>query len=363
MKITGFEFFRFSVPLVRPLQVRGHTVAERDGLLVKLTSEQGRVGWGETSPLPGFSGEHVYEAAECLAENRARVIGHVVPGSRLDALWPEAWWNEWPPSVRMGLEMAVLDIVAAERGVRLSRLWHELPTDDVALNALVAGAEGLDEELARVKRAGFRAVKLKVGRKSVEDDAAAVLRARELLGTTVELRLDANRAWSWDDAVRFATLSKPADLSYIEEPLKLNERLPELAAKSGLPLALDETVVDTPSSVWLGFEGVKAVVLKPTLLGGLGRTARLARRASERGWQSVISSSFESGVALTALVQLAAAVGGGAAAGCDTYRWLKDDTVRPRLPLDRPVVDASALTWNTLRVNESLLHDVRHGRG
>jgi len=89
----------------------------------------------------------------------------------------------------------------------------------------------------------------------------------------------------------------------------------------------------------------RAVVLKPTLVGGVSRTLRFAERAALLGMQPIISSAYETGVGTAALVALAAGVGGEEVpAGLDTYRRLAGDVLRPRLTLPAPRVDVRAAT-------------------
>ena len=160
---------------------------------------------------------------------------------------------------------------------------------------------------------------------------------RDALPASVALRLDANRAWAWDQAVAFADGVAGVALDYVEEPLAAPERLPELWHDTGLPLAVDESVQ----------EGAKvrgwatAAVLKPTLVGGLAATLRIAARARAVGVRAVLSASFESGVGLRGVAALAAATG-AEPAGLDTYRWLAAD-VLPPLPFGRARVDVPSL--------------------
>jgi O-succinylbenzoate synthase len=82
------------------------------------------------------------------------------------------------------------------------------------------------------------------------------------------------------------------------------------------------------------------VVLKPTLLGGISNTLRMAERALGLGMTSVISSAYESGVGTAALVALAAGIGEHPVpAGLDTYRALADDVLDAPLGLPAPSVD------------------------
>ena len=157
MKITAFDVYRYSLPLVQPLQFKGLMLREREGLLLKLTADDGSIGWGEAAPLPGFSGESLGDATECIEASRARFVGHVWDELSLDAPWPDEWIADWPPSVRFGADLAFLNLVAAQRGTSLGKLWNPQAADQIALNGLIsAAAEKLNDEIDRIRRAGFR---------------------------------------------------------------------------------------------------------------------------------------------------------------------------------------------------------------
>ena len=101
----------------------------------------------------------------------------------------------------------------------------------------------------------------------------------------------------------------------------------------------------------------RAVVLKPTLLGGLSRALDLAEGAKAMGMKAVISSSYESGVGTGALVALAAMVG-EEPAGLDTYRRLGEDVIEVPLDLPVPVVDVGRATEAARRVDVCRLEPV-----
>ena len=216
------------------------------------------------------------------------------------------------------------------------------------LAGLILGGDA-PARAAALAAEGYRTVKLKVGRAPVADDVATVHAVRRVLGPTVALRLDANRAWTPDDARRFADGVAGAGVAFVEEPLADAEGLEALARETGLPVALDE-------SLHVGFEEYRApcplfeavppwaaaVVLKPTLIGGVQRVLSLADGARRQGIPAVFSAAFESGVGVRGVAALALATG-GQPAGLDPYRWLAADVFADRLPLDQPVADAATL--------------------
>ena len=352
MKLAGFELYRYGLPLTAPQTLKGATFHHREGLLLKLAGEDGCVGWGETAPLPGFSDEGLDRAAAALRELAETVVGReatdewVDPAGRfsrgLDQLNPT-------PSVRFGFELALWNLYAASSGRMLPGLVARQPRAAVPVNGLLLGSPvEILGEARRMKDVGYRTVKLKVGGRSLDRDVGLVRALGEILGDAVSLRLDANRAWGFEEAAEFARGVVDVSFEYIEEPLADPAGLPEFVREFGVPVALDESLVGMELEALGGHRYARAVVLKPTLLGGISRTLRVSERVLCLGMTPVVSSAYESGVGTAALVALAAGIGESAVpAGLDTYRRLAADVLV--LPLDlaapsvrvREVADAS----------------------
>lgn len=337
--ISAFRVWRYELPLDAPVSLKkGVAMSVREGLLLEVVSDTGGSFWGEAAPLPGFSRESLEEAArELEAAARTRIEAFSTPartsGESLEKIRRA---KDAPPSVRFALDAAFSNEAAGE-----GLLPSEAPgvRDSLALCGLLSGErDEVLSEAGRMRAAGYEAVKLKVGRGAIEEDVALVGEVRETLGDGVELRLDANRAWSFEEAMEFAR--RIPDIEFIEEPLADAGRLPELAARSGLPVALDESLVEASAGAFAPADHAyaRAFVLKPTLLGYF-ETLRLARDAPEGrkpAVETVISAAYESGVGMLALISLAASTHGGTAPGLDTYRRLAEDVIQPPLDLSGP---------------------------
>ncbi|MEM6785638.1 MAG: o-succinylbenzoate synthase, partial [Bacteroidota bacterium] len=339
--------FRYRLPLVRPLPLRGHTVTVREGLLVRL-KDGGYTGWGDVAPLPGFSAETIDEATHALQALAGMTADDLVSAQHDEAL---------PPSVRYGLALAAWDLDAHRRAVPLPTVLAEEASPTVPLNGLLAGdADTILHDATRLAQAGYRTLKLKVGRGDLAEEAALV-RDLHAAHPAVALRLDANRAWAYDEARRFAEALGDAQIEYIEEPLTDPAKLADFAAETGLPVALDESATAMEPDDLDAHAYARAIVLKPTFLGGT-RAWALATRAQALGLRVTWSAAFESGVGLRGLVVMAAATGTPTAtptpAGLDTYRWLAADVFAPdaaALPLGTPLVAvADALAPRALDV-------------
>lgn len=345
MNITSVEIFRYSLPLVQALEVQGRSFVFRSGLLLRLTGDRGHSGVGEATPLPGYSPETLEEAVE-QAATLTNLVGQAIPPDveKLNGGF-ETWLGprHLVPSLRCGIEMAVLNLLAAERGIPLRRLISPGARDHVPVMGLLNGNLGeIRKKAQRLHIEGYNAVKLKVGRYPLADDVQTAAWLHRNLGSTVSLRLDANRGWNFDTALSFANQTADCGIVYIEEPIDEPERFSQFAQESGLDVALDESLRDLPPEELQAQPDITTLVLKPTVLG-LERAVRLARRGLELNLAPVVSSSFETGFGLAALAQVAAAVQREkTCAGLDTYEWFDADVFPDRLPLRQPIVDLAA---------------------
>jgi o-succinylbenzoate synthase len=357
VKLAGFRLYRYRLPLTEPLQLKGTTLRHREGLLVELNGDGEAAGWGEAALLPGFSREGTGEVAAQLNQVAAAMMDRAITADLLDPHGPFARELDamgLVPSARFGFELALWNLYAASSGETLPEILTARPRETVSINALMSSPNHALEEARLARLSGYEAVKLKVGSRGVEEDVELVRAVREALGDAVELRLDANRAWSVADAEEFARATAGLDLEYVEEPLADPAWLPSFVRDHRLPVALDESLVLLEPEDLEEHGYARAVVLKPTLLGGISRTLRFARIASRHGLRSVISSAYETGVGTSALVALAAGLG-EAPAGLDTYRRLADDILRPRLELTAPRVDVRAFFGRRREVDGRLL--------
>jgi len=343
VRLENFELYRYGLPLAAPLNLKGATLYCREGLLLRLAGDDGSEGWGETAPLPGFSEEGLDEAAARLGGLAQSMMGREATDDWVD---PEGDFSREldrrviPPSVRFGFELGLWNLYAASAATTLAELVAPRPRTVVPVNGLLSGApDEVLEEARRMRDAGYRTVKLKVGGRAVEEDVRLVRALGRVLGDAVYLRLDANRAWGFEEAAGFARGVAGVGFEYVEEPLADPARLPELVRGFGVPVALDESLVGIGPEALDGHRYARAVVLKPTLLGGVSRTLRIAEQALRLGMTPVVSSAYESGVGTAALVALAAGIGDRAVpAGLDTYRRLAADGLVSPLDLSAPEV-------------------------
>jgi o-succinylbenzoate synthase len=330
---------------VRPVRTSGGDFLDRRTVLLELTDADGRTGYGEAAPWPGFGTETFDQSLAALVTTCG-----LVRGADLEA-------GDWPIGIALSLRNAsaaraafhgaLWDLAARRANVPLATHLARsvLPTGRgassvVTAHALLLAAEPaeLRAEAARARENGFRAAKLKLGAATLEDDIARVRAAREGLGPGLRLRGDANGAWA--EAQASAALESLAefDLDYVEQPVGPHDvaALARLRQRAPVRVAVDESVATEEGALRLIGAGAAAVyVLKPATLGGPARALEIAEMVRQSGAEVVFSHAFESAVGARHAVHCAAAFGEASAIhGLDTAGLFKSD-LAPAIACER----------------------------
>ena len=363
LRIVRCRLYRYRLALAAPLVLSGRAIHAREGLLLRIDDHSGSWGWGDVAPLPRFSRETI-EDAEVAMAGVARWLCRAGVDSRTNN--PESWLgldaaSVPPSSVRFGVETALANLTRSiETGVNADLACFD---GVVPVSGLLVGSpERVIKEARRLRKSGCRAVKLKVGSRTVACDADLTRSVRQAIGDDISLRLDANRSWSFREAVEFGRAIGQAFVEYLEEPLRDPTRLGEFRDATGIPVALDESLLEIQPDSLGDYRAVEAVILKPTLLGGIERAREWAVRARDLDIKPVVSGCFESGVGHLALAAFAwSCTGGSVPAGLDTYRWLGADVVRPRIPMGSPAIEWSESLSRHHRIDMTRLCERSHG--
>ncbi len=123
-----------------------------------------------------------------------------------------------------------------------------------------------------------------------------------------------------------------------------------------MPIALDETLPETDFTTLSLPNGIVALILKPSVLGGIEKTMQFATYAQNSGIKAVISSAFQSGIGLAAAANLAACMNQqDVPAGLDTYKWLAEDVLAERFTTKDGCVDAEEAYENGKNVRLDLV--------
>ena len=342
--VDSVNIYRYQLRLTSPIAWHRQAHTHRIGLLLCL-GRGNESGWGDIAPLPGFSAESLTEAQE-WAEVFAREILESPPRTLdLSAI-------KIPPSVRFGFELALCNLDIA------TRKPSPQEASAVACCGLIGHESDQQFRLAHsLVSSDYRAVKLKLGRQSLEEDLNTV---HTICGQYphLEVRVDANRSWSISTAKEFVRATQNLTLDYLEEPLKDKTELMELARICTIPIALDETLREQDAERYHRVADVR--VLKPTLAGGIYTTLAHIERAVQENARCIISSSYECGVGMLGLIELARKLP-EEIHGLDTHKVFERDVFSVPLLLSGPKLQPEGST-ESHEIDQSILHRVWHAK-
>ena len=283
---------------------------ERKSWMLEMTNDDlpGRKGIGECAPLPELSCDHIPEYEKTL---RA-VCDRFEQEGAIDYPMMRPY-----PSMLFGLETALLNLQSGS-DILFDNDFSRGKVG-ITINGLVWMGD-YDTMLRRIEeklQQGFHCIKLKIGAIEFEKELDMVKRIRERFSHhEVQLRVDANGGFTFDEALYKLELLAQYAIHSIEQPIKAKQwgYMAELCRESPLPIALDEELIgiNIPEMKAHVLNIIKPayIVLKPSLHGGMKGVREWVDIANRQGIRSWITSALESNVGLNAVAQLAADIYG-----------------------------------------------------
>jgi len=340
VRLEDIDVIPYSLPFRDPYITARGELRERKLILVRIRGE-GVEGWGETAALSLRGGESVEEIA---ADIRSRCW----PGLLEGEVDPTRIWSSIARCRNRGaslsavaaVDIALHDLVGHATGQPVWRLLGAAEGGAVTCNATLPAANpGETRRLAQEwADEGFSTFKLKVG---LAGDVTQVATVRQALGEAISIRVDANGAWSVDDAADRLQALAQHRIELAEQPVGTFEQMVELRQRVEVRVAADESLI-SPFDARRGKElgACDVAALKLAKVGGLVAALEISETMP-----AYLSSALEGPVGITAAAHAAQALryrGGdaGVAHGLATERLFSETVgsgapmVRDRLQLD-----------------------------
>ncbi len=310
MTLDRLRLHRIGMPLVRPFRTSFGTQDHRDLVLVESISTDGRRGWAECVAMewPGYSSEYT-DAAIHVIEH------HILPRVRaLDDLDPYAVRAAMDdlrghPMAKAAVSTALLDLWLRERDESLAHwLGAERTMVDCGVSVGIPNSiEALLAEVGSYVDAGYRRIKLKIEPGWDLEPVAAVRAA----WPTIPLQVDANQAYSRDDAAHLAKLDA-FDLLLIEQPLHEEDWYGHvlLSEACATPICLDESILSVASAdSAIRFGATSIINIKPGRVGGYLTSREIHDLCRERDIPVWCGGMLETGIGRAPNLALAALPG------------------------------------------------------
>jgi len=319
MIITHTEIYRYTIPMV-PFTIATGTMRHAQNIFIRLHTNEGLIGVGECSAFPMIAGETqatcfelAKDFAACWKNKSAADIDQ-----RLDELDALIYRNY---TAKSAFDLALYDLAAKAANQPLYQFLGG--TNRTVESDLTIGI-GTPEEMAATARdfltKEVHIIKVKLG-KDVPTDVERIRQIRAAVGPTMQLRIDANQGWSFEDAILALTQLAPYKIEFCEQPMRSwnDELLPELCKRSPIPLMADESVFTHRDAERIIRNHACAYInIKFAKSGGIREALRINEVAEKNGIACMMGGMLESRLALTAKVHVAIA--------CKNIRFYDLDT-------------------------------------
>ncbi|ARS35093.1 o-succinylbenzoate synthase [Pontibacter actiniarum] len=270
-------------------------------------------GLGECAPLAGLSVDYRPDLEEKLQQvvqlvNSGKMAQHSASGY-LQELELQDW-----PALYFALETALLNLQQGG-GWQLHNNGFSRSEEGIPINGLIwmGDKKFMQEQIEQKLKAGYTCLKLKIGSLDFTTELELLQSIREVApGNSLTVRVDANGAFTPQEAFKKLERLAKYDLHSIEQPIRQgqHEEMAQLCAYTPVPVALDEELIgvqgSTAKAALLDTIKPQYIILKPTLVGGMAASAEWIQLAENRsiGWW--VTSALESNIGLNAISQFTA---------------------------------------------------------
>ena len=342
-------------PLHTPFVTALRRTEHLETVLVRITDDAGRVGWGDAPQVWQVTGDSLRSGLACLNpsvdERRLsrvteRGLGPAHFGDKADRLAPDVAQSVVARNygIKAAVDEALWDVAAQEAELSLAAALAvsagRSANVPLAISTDVTVSAGEPDELAQVARervaAGFITLKLKVGT-DASADVARIAAVRAAVGSSIGIRVDANQGWSREESVKIIRALGDADLDieFVEQPIAGEdvEGLAWIRERVELPLMADETCYsryDLERIIALG--AADLVNIKLAKCGSLTAGAVMLERAQAAGLGTIVGSMMESAVGVGAASALVAAMGTTQVSDLDAAWWTAQSPFGPQAP-------------------------------
>jgi L-alanine-DL-glutamate epimerase-like enolase superfamily enzyme len=341
VKIDRIDLFPVRYPMTGYFKffTGPHGSRGRAAVIVKITANDGTVGWGQSIPIAKWSYETLETATIVLKEYLAPVlIGHDpadihgAHGEMDSALAPG--FSTGMPISRAGIDLALHDLAGKLMGKSLAQMWDKPPGGPINLSwtVNVTDLDEIESVMEEGKKRGYRHFNIKVA-PDPRLDAALARKVRHLAPQTF-LWADANGGYDVETALKAAPLLADAGVDVLESPLRPNliSGYQALKKQGALPILMDEGVISpTDLEEFIKLDMLDGVAMKPARCGGLASNKRQIELCQENGLVWLGSGLTDPDISMAAALGLYGAYGLKKPAALNGPQFLTDHVLKKPL--------------------------------
>lgn len=287
----SIETLLVEIPTIRPHKMAVATMQTQTLVLIKVTTEDGFVGWGEATTIGGLGyGEESPESVKTNIETYFAPLLKTLNGLNVAQTMQIINRNiNGNRFAKCAIQTALLDIQAQRLGLPLSEVLGGRLRDSISVLWVLASGnteKDIAEAQKMVESKRHNVFKLKIGSRPVEEDVEHVLAIKKALGNDVSIRVDVNRAWSELTAIKGIQLLQDGGVDLIEQPCAINniDAMERLTRKFDIAIMADESLMGPQSAYELAKRNAASVfAVKVAQSGGLIEGCEVAKIANLAG--------------------------------------------------------------------------------
>lgn len=356
------KLYRYRLQFKTAFHNAGYSWKFRKGLIIRYTGSYIDIA-SEVAPLPGFSSESILDVLKIFASNHNELnefLYNVYDQNQIKIFFTQ---HTYPPSIQFGISCLALDLICHRNNKAQFPAAASQNSSPIAVNAVIgiSSKHELSNAIQKLYKAGFRTVKLKCG--SEPSHQLEVIKRVADVFPELKFRLDANRSWPGDKAMKILEGFSGLPIEYCEEPChfrSLNE-MAGFRASSPIPIAIDESVSNfrTASKI-LELHAADVIIIKPMMLGNIPGLIETFTPEHTHTIDRVCTTSLESAVGRSSVAKAASVFGSGHLAhGLDSGRLMKEDVFADYKEPGLPKADVP-VSWctNFSRCDENKLSEI-----
>ncbi|MBS3949656.1 MAG: dipeptide epimerase [Peptococcaceae bacterium] len=362
MKITSIEIGKLTIPLIKPFKTALRVLSVSETYVIKVTLENGMVGWGAASPTAVITGDTLGSIRGALTEVLIpQLVGADVENyeSILTKINAGVVRNS---SARAALDMAVYDLVGKLHNAPLYKfLGGHKNSFETDITVSVNSPKEMADDARKFVVDKFSTLKLKVGIDSTVD-IQRVKGIREAVGPSIKIRLDANQGWTAKEAIRVITKMEDMGLAIelVEQPVKAHDidGLKYVTDRVLTPILADESVF-SPEDAFrvLQIRAADIINIKLMKAGGIYNALKINAMAETCGVECMIGCMIENKIGIAAAAHLAGAKKNITRMDLDAPFLLAHEPVEGGISFDGPRIilsDAPGLGITAVNTLEAL---------
>jgi L-alanine-DL-glutamate epimerase-like enolase superfamily enzyme len=299
--ITHVDVFRFSIAM-EPFAIATGTMEYAQNVLIRVHTQNGFYGVGECSAFPVIVGE-TQDTCMAMAREFARLWKNQdaldIP-ARLQQLHGFTAGNS---TIKSAFDMALYDIVAKQAGVPLYKLLGgKKQTVETDITIGIGRPEDMAQKALQFKADGAHVLKVKLG-KNAQEDVDRIRLIREAVGPAMQIRIDANQGWTFDEAAFVLQTAGQYNIEFCEQPMRTwyDDRLPELHQLSPVKIMADESVYNHHDArKQIHSNSCDYINIKFAKSGGIHEARQIHDVAAKHGIPCMMGGMLESRIGLSA---------------------------------------------------------------